>query len=832
MSGLTAAESFLKSILDLCKKNISNWSKIPDLVSGRIPVDGSGVKQPTTPSNIDNKFREAFESYTPGTKWTQVLGSGDIIALDGNTAASSYLVISKNPLNVGESSIETIDTWDMPFDAAVGLSLSQRTLGQEFSVELVSNETPITPASDLTISAIQQSTTTLTVTTTTNHNLRIGMRIGIRNCADSRMNYSSLVVATTPTPTQFTVTAGPGGTIPSVTAGPFASGFVFYRSALGYAPNGTSQIFENATVTNASFYVRSESGDVLPSGTIVSNHSVTVATTASVQAVNALGAYAFQPTNEYRLTQFIDGIQWSDIAIDAISASSNRLKRTQVVPDIAHNYKFRIRAVNQPSLSRPVAQIVSAVKSGTTTATITTDVAHGLSTSDFVNVYGIRDQAASSFPNLLVATAVASIVSPTVFTVVIGTAASVTSYGGFVARVNGGTLMSTLGANAIVASTVARTSNIVTLVGSGSWAGLLIGDYINIVGIRDNSTGATIGIDGAYRVRDIVTTNLILEPIGSTPTGADITTTNCGGGVIKRTDMRISYVRAMNFERQRVEMLERPTGDVSKSVSAQITNALPTGANTIGSANVLGQAAHSAAATGNPVRTGGKVVPLTPATIDTTLVASDTADSPITPANQNVSKNFGPSELDFSFNFSCLASVVTVQQLIPASGTASVRNNLTNLILSTDTLGAGGVAWILDGALTVSSIATGTGLCTTSAAHDLKVGDSVVFTALTGGTGVSTNTVYYVTSVGSTTTFNFALTIGGANVVPTVAATAGTCYRILYQQHFKTTGIPQSISISFPNPIRNNGNVPINFLIPVSMVTGTIYISSSGYRGV
>jgi hypothetical protein len=229
---------------------------------------------------------------------------------------------------------------------------------------------------------------------------------------------------------------------------------------------------------------------------------------------------------------------------------------------------------------------------------------------------------------------------------------------------------------------------------------------------------------------------------------------------------------------------------------------------------------------------GGKIVPLTPATIDTTLVALDTADSPVTPALQNVSKNFGPSELDFNFNFSSLASVVTVQQLIPASGTASVRNYLTNLILSTDALGAGGVAWILDGALTVSSIATGTGLCTTSAAHDLKVGDSVVFTALTGGTGVSANTMYFVTSVGSTTTFNFALTIGGANVVPSAAATAGTCYRILYQQHLRTTGIPQSINLTFPNPIRNNGNSPINFLIPVSMTSGTIYVSSSGYRGV
>jgi hypothetical protein len=547
--------------------------------TSHVNVDSLPANTPVVTKNITNKFREAFENYEPnvGGKWVEDKTAGDIIVVDGNTASASYLVISKDPLSTGISDIETVSSFGMPVEMSVGLHTSQRTLGQEFAVELVSDETPLPTPVDLQISSITQAASVLTVNTTLAHGLRIGMRIGIRDCVDSRLNYPSLVVATVPTLNQFTVTAGPGGTIPSVTAGPFTSGFVFFRSALGFAPNGTSMILENTTATNASFYVRSESGDVLPSGTIAGNQAVTIGTTASIQPVNAANAYAFQPTNEYKFTQFVDGIQWSDSLIDTVAAANNRIKRTQVVPDITSAYKFRIRAINNSSMSRPVAQIVSAVKSGTTTATITTDVAHGLTTTDQVVVYGVRDQGASAFPNLVAATAVASIVSPTVFTIVIGTAATVTSYGGYVARINGGNLMSALGANAVVLQSVSRTSNILTVNGSASWAGLLIGDYVNIVGVRNAVNGATLGIDGAYRISNIATTVLTLEPINNTvsPIGADIVLTNCGGAVIKRTDLRVSFVRVMDFERQRVEMLTRPTGDISSSIPVNINNTVP-----------------------------------------------------------------------------------------------------------------------------------------------------------------------------------------------------------------------------------------------------------------
>ena len=528
---------------------------------------------PVSTSNVLTRFREAFQTYTPGAVWAQTLGSGDIIALDGNAVAASYLDISKSPLHAGTvSSIASIETFQMPFDMAIGLGTSQRTLGQEFAIEAVSDEALLPAPADLAIASIQQVTTTLTVTTVLPHGLRPGTRIGIRDCADSRLNYPALVVATTPTATQFTVTAGPGGGLPSVTAGPLASGFVFQRSALGLAPNGTSMLLENATATNGSFYARSESGDVLPSAALTGNHSVAMLTTASFQAINAAAAYAFQPTNEFRLSQFADGVQWSDVAIDSLAAATNRRKITQIVPDPAARYRMRVRATNNASLTVPVAQIVSAVKTGTTTATITTDVPHGLTITDQIVVYGIRDQAAASFPNLPVATAVASVIDATTFTVVIGTAATVTSYGGYVARVNGGNLMSALGASAVVAQSIVRTGNLLTVTGNTTWAGLVIGDYVNLVGCRDNATGASLGIDGAYRVRDFATTTLVLEPISATvsPTGADIGLTNCGGAIIRRTSIRLSFVRVLDFERQRVELMPRPQGDLSAAAGVNV----------------------------------------------------------------------------------------------------------------------------------------------------------------------------------------------------------------------------------------------------------------------
>jgi len=524
------------------------------------------MQQPGNPgSNVVAKFREAFEDYVADEVWTEQRAAGDLVFVDGNAIAASYLVLSKSPLDVGVTQVATRQTFSMPFDMAIGLHMSQRTLGQEFSVELVSDEEPLPEPADIELVNVTQVTTTLTVNSLQPHGLRPGQRIGIHSVADSRLNYPALVVASTPTPLQFTATAGPGGNLPSLNAGPVSGGFAYLRSALGYARNGASMILEQANAAHASFFVRSEAGDVLVSGTPAGNHSVLIATTASVQPMNLPYTYCFQPSTEYRLAQMIDGLQWMDVAVDATGQATSRYKRTQVVPNPSKQYRLRLRATNNKSLSWPVATIVSATKTGTTTATIVTQQPHGLTTLDQVVIYGIRDQAAASFPNLLTATAVASVVNATTFTIVIGTASTITSYGGYVARINGGNLMSSLGAVAMVAQTAVLTAGVLTLVANVNWAGVLIGDLVQLLGVTNATNGALLGVDGAWRVRSLNTTTAELEPVGWTPP-ADFGLINCAGAAIKRTDLRVSFVRVLDFDRFRVEAMPRPANDSSAAM--------------------------------------------------------------------------------------------------------------------------------------------------------------------------------------------------------------------------------------------------------------------------
>ena len=530
-------------------------------------------------SNVVGKFRDAFETFNTGSRWNIIqTGSGDVVIVDGNAAAASYLSLSKSPWVTGSSYIiESQNTFTLPVEVAVGAHMSQRTLGQEFSIELVSTDTPLPAPADVPIAAISQSTTILSVTTQGAHGLVPGRRIGIRDMQiSSSLNYPALVVLTIPTTSSFTATTGPGGAIPSLTTSILTNtGSVYSRSALGNAQDGTSMIFENATATNASFYVRSEAGDVNPiSTTPTANHSITIGTTATIPFIATTpNTYALFPTTEYRLMAQSDRTQWVDAAVDVQTAPTSRAFRSQVSPSPEKEYKLRIRAVNTPSLTVPIGLIVSASKSGATTATVFMDRPHNLRVGEPIVAYGTRDQAATGFASLTTATLVASIVNPTTFTVVWGTAATVTSFGGYVARVQGGNLMSSLGAITQVVQSGSLAGGVLTLTGNGTWAGFIIGDYVDLLGVRDNTTGASLNVDGAYRVRNLVTSVVELEPLPGTSLPAAFGTIACGGGVIKRTDLRLSYIRIFDFERQRVESVNRPASDIGASLPVTVNNA-------------------------------------------------------------------------------------------------------------------------------------------------------------------------------------------------------------------------------------------------------------------
>jgi hypothetical protein len=334
-----------------------------------------------------------------------------------------------------------------------------------------------------------------------------------------------------------------------------------------------------------------------------------------------------------------------------------------VVPNNSKPYKFSIRAANNKALTVPSAQIVSAVKSGTTTATITTATDHGLAVGDPVVIYGIRDQ--TNFPNLTPATAVASVPSSTTFTIVIGTASTVTSYGGYVAKVQGGNLMSALGALTMAAQSATIASGILTLVGSAAWSGVLIGDFVELVGIRDNTTGASLGIEGAWRVRDIATTNLVLEYVGAGTMPTTLATTNCGGGVIKRTDLRVSLLRIFDFERERVEMMTRPTGDIANAVPVVLQG----GALTSGTVAAAGTVAVDAAI-GNPVTAGLRA---SNANIAAMSAAGDNVGWLGTMIGAGIVKPYALPEAQFDAS---LALTTTTAAAIAAAAGAGIKRHL------------------------------------------------------------------------------------------------------------------------------------------------------------
>jgi hypothetical protein len=635
--------------------------------------DASGRLAPTVSIlGAPTKFRDAFEIFDTTSRWNAVqIAPENIVQVDGNVAGASYLVISKDPLaEATETVIETLDRFVMPVRVAAGASLSQRINGQEFAFELVSTDdwqgaVPLVPASPVTIASISQTTTTLSVTTAAPHGLKIGEKVSVAGVSDSRLNYSCLTIATTPTPTSFTATAGPQGTIPSVTAGPFTSGSVTKADPLGYARNGSSLVFEGTTATSESYYVRSEGGDALPSGTIAGNHAAAFSvSTAATQLVNAAGAYAFAPQGLFEIMPQLEKVTFSASAVDSVGALSALFKRTQVVPNPARDYKVRFRAKNHRSFSRPVGKIVQAAKTGTTTTTLTFDQPHDLTTGDQIVVYGIRDQ--TNFANLATPTAVASVVDATRITVVMGAAATATAAGGLAMRVNGGVFGAPL---AQVVQSVTRTANVLTVVGNAAWAGLQPGQYVNLHGVRDAATGADLGVDGPHRVRETATTNLILEPIGTAPTGADFGVTNAGGAVLPRTDFRVHFIRVMEFTR----LITESIGGFARSDQMDAAPVLVT--NAVSAVTVTGGVAQDAAA-GNPVGIGARAANVNQAAMSAT---GDLVHLMATMIGVLVQKPFSIPEADWSYAGAAVTNTTDV--VLAAAAGAAIRRYITAIQL-------------------------------------------------------------------------------------------------------------------------------------------------------
>lgn len=536
-------------------KNGLLWAKVvssSDTTELIYFVDG------TEPLQVSGTVTQHGQGITPATlsEWfTSDVASGDFINTSRSSNGQQFVEISMDPLSVGETqtTVEFKHPVRFPLYAEIEASLSQRTYGDYAVMEITDKVGKDAEPIEYNIVSISQSTTRLTVTLDSPFDGWLGSWVDIYGLADSRFNYTNAAIETMSLDKKtLTITTRDEATIPSLTATPNSTGGKLKRQAkLQNARNAVGMRFTGSSHTSAAYMTRFDGGSIKEAGTLTGARLATNSSSSPAYSGAANGQVEIKASSRYRIEVEPEIITFMDKTVDNNNVYSPRQAFTAVKPSSDIDYYFRFRAVSPRSISRPVAKIVSAVKAtASTTATITTDVPHGLNVDSYVNIYGINNQTV--FANLTAATKVASIVSDKVFTIVIGTATIATSYGGYVSLCNGGVTQP--GAIAQVVQSVAVSANgFVTLIGNGNWAGLGgVGEYVNLLGVRNSTNGADLGVDGVYMVSSFSTTTLVLEPVKDlngtrainglgqnlSPAVGVITTTNAGGAVLLRTTLR------------------------------------------------------------------------------------------------------------------------------------------------------------------------------------------------------------------------------------------------------------------------------------------------------
>lgn len=650
----------------------------------------------TVAQNTTQELRDAGEFYPNPEFWTEVSkGSDDFIVARGNTGGAGWIEISKSPFTVDDETLLRIASpVQMPTRISLLTSMTHRNSGQQIaSFEMISDDEmaglePVAAPIPIEILDASQATTVITINFASApvQPLRVGQVVSVYGFVDTRLNVNSATVASVVSPTQITLVGNDYAfTSTTITTTPGnGTAFIERYDLIGRARNGIAMVQGNSSATQRRFYARSQGGLMRPSGTLNGGHNANTGTDVATAAATGYDTIAWLPPLETVIDVSRKGVFFADRGVDANGGLTPRHRFTQVIPNTVRTYwmQFRVRAV--PSMSRPIARIVSVAKTGTTTATVITAEPHGLITGQYVGGYGVRDQ--TNFANLTTG-AICTVVDATTFTVVWGSAVTATSYGGYVFRQQGQQPVG--GAIAQVAQTVARTSNIVTLVGNATWAAPpVIGNIVELYGVRDAVTGADLGVDGSYEVINLATTTLTLRPavdgngVVQAPVGTDIVTTNCGGGVVQRLGYRIHSAQAVEFEPLMTEQASAGNPDVGESAGSQTVNGSVTvsgtvtsniGTGTLAAVTALtgGGVAEDAAAGANPVVTGGVVrTAVTPVT----LVAGDAVRDTHAGSGAKVIKPYAVPEAGWNANLSLTNNTAVP---IAAAAGASLKRHIT-----------------------------------------------------------------------------------------------------------------------------------------------------------
>lgn len=508
--------------------------------------------------NAKNKFRDGFALLSPDPElwdvvWTSQADS--FVNQGGNAAGASYLRVSMSPYTPSSQFMMTSkQMFEFPVRAGYGLSISQRIIGQEVEISLVGCDADgvvdeIAAVSDLAISGtVTIASNVATINFASAHGLNGGDRVVLYGNTESRLNVGPVAV-TVVNETQITVPC-------TLANGTYtAGGYVAWADPLAYVANAVGLLHENATATNASFVARRN-------GAKFKTVNSTVSTTTAIQSNANAFTDAFNAAGDMELVGTMEEVYYNGKASDALSAPTGNGRYSQGIPDEGKFYKLRVRVKNLSNFSKIAGKISAISKSGTTTFTVTTSSPHGLVTGNFCQIYGVRDQ--TNFANITTAVAV-TVLNDTQFTIVGAGTGTANSAGGIVVLNQGSVALP--GAIALAIQSISRTNNLLTVTMNTTSTGLLPGEYCELAGM--DGSGAVY--DGSYKVLRVTGSTYVLESVGD-----DFGSISCGGAVVKRTDVRLNYIKLMDYTRMVVEQAyNRGMSDAAKAMPV-VPVSLPT----------------------------------------------------------------------------------------------------------------------------------------------------------------------------------------------------------------------------------------------------------------
>lgn len=583
-----------------------------------------------------DKWRCGFNSADEVAAAFAASGFDTPVRFDGDTAGARFAMLVRSALSAPGSEAILTGKRDFTFPVRMGfgLSMNQRAHGEMFVIEAVAVDDSgnvMTEPGRKTfgdpVSIVQASVTSnvMTITTSAEHGLKIDDLAVVYGNADTRMN------------TQGKVTA--------------ISDLRTFQMSLAQA--NTSFVTDGAVVSK----IEPAGGAASAFGLLIEGNSGNVAycwsksagASASIGVQQTLGTSWSDPTQTVgqnwcvsRLARFTteltgtaDMLRYVTQPSDSTGSLGASIKRTQNTPEMGRRYIMRFRVLTLPN-SMPPIEILTATKSGTTTATVITAVPHGLKTGAHVRIFGAANT--TDWANVTAEVPI-TVTGPDSFTVTWGTAVNSVVYGGLIKPVYSG---STTGYVTSVPRAFTWVNDRIWLGLSGNWTPY-IGETVRVLGCR-NSAG-TAGIDGQHRViavNPVVTgnfnttsgsavvtcndtsrlavgmivsgsgvsslsilsivpntsitlagnatvtgstwltiTGLVLEPLNlvSQPNGTSVSlsSTSGGGALIRETDLSLHFARALDYTRTPVEVTGgNQANDQNGSVPSVVVNTVNT----------------------------------------------------------------------------------------------------------------------------------------------------------------------------------------------------------------------------------------------------------------